>query len=255
MSLCLRQRAAEVQAALRRERIPVALIKGEDFADRLYGEPSLRPFRDIDLMVPRTSIDLAAPTMSRLGFRNIVPSGKYNEDYGERTWDSSGQPRVRVELHWNLINCPSQRRHSSVAFEELQWDETAAATGPVLRATPAAQLLVATVHAAVSHRFDRLQHLCDVRQICRGAAGRIDFDWLRAAALSHGNTAALTGALDVTRRLLQDPACAAALRDLRLPVARTTWQVLVNRRSLLHSQSRLTKLRRTVMREWLKRAA
>lgn len=254
MTLCLRQRASQVMSALRSEGFPTALIKGEDFTDRLYGEPSLRPFRDIDLLMPRHTIDAAAPIMTGLGFRYVVPAGKYDQHYGERTWDSISEPRTRVELHWNMINCPSQRRLSSLAFEELQWEESTSERSRC-RATPAAMLLIACVHAAVSHRFDRLQHLCDIRQICRGRAGRVDFDWLRDTARRTGNTAALTGALEVARRLLGDPACEAAQHALRLPIARTAWRCLVSNETLLHPQSRWAKLRRTALREWLKRAA
>lgn len=255
MTLCLRERTVDLLAALRHERFPAALIKGEDFTDRLYGQPSLRPFRDIDLMMPRDVIDATTPVMTRLGYRFVRPGGKYDDCYGERTWDSLSQPRSRVELHWNLINCPSQRRRSSLAFEELQWEDAPADGRPMLRVTPASMLLIASVHAVVSHRFDRLQHLCDIRQICRGIAGEVDFEWLREAATRNGNASALTGALAVAERLLQEPACESALQRLRLPVARTAWRCLVSGGSLLHPESRLNKLRRTTMREWIKRAA
>ncbi|MEO8494059.1 MAG: nucleotidyltransferase family protein [Planctomycetota bacterium] len=255
MTLCLRERTTELIAALRRERLPVAVIKGEDFTDRLYDQPSLRPFRDIDLMMPREVIDSTAHIMSGLGYRFVLPGGNYNENYGERTWDSCGEPRARVELHWNLINCPSQRRRSSLAFDELQWEETTAAGQTTLRATPAAMLLIASVHAVVSHRFDRLQHLCDIRQICRGRAGELDYDWLKEAARRNGNVAALGGALEVAGRLLKEPACHAVLEQLQLPVATTVWRCLVSNDTLLQPYTRLNKLRRTAMREWMKRAA
>lgn len=256
MTLCLRTQAKEVIAALQRARFPVALIKGEDFTDRLYSQPSLRPFRDIDLMLPRDVIDSTSEVMSERGYRFVLPEGKYNPNYGERTWDSLSAPRTRVELHWNLINCPSQRQRSSLAFEDLQWEERKTAAGqPDLRVTPAAMLLIATVHAVVSHRFDRLQHLCDIRQICRGHAGRVDCDWLRETAIRSGNASALTGALAVAGRLLEDPACESILQQLQLPVARTAWKWLVRRNSVLHPEASASKVRRTVVREWIKRVA
>jgi len=252
MTLLLRQRSAEVIAGLLQDEFPVALVKGEDFADRLYGQPSLRPFRDIDLMLPRDAIDRVTSVMRELGFHLHHPGGKYNENYGERTWDSSTAPLIRVELHWNLITCPSQRRHSSLAFDELQWEQWGAAG---LRATPESMLLIACVHAAISHRFDRLQHLCDIRQICRGKAGDLDCDWIREAARRNGLTVSLAGALEVAGRLLDEPVCHAALETLRLPVSKSYWRWLVSDRSLLHPETRISKLRRTIAREWMKRVA
>lgn len=255
LTLCLRQRSIDVLDAFRRASLPAALIKGEDFTDRLYRQPSLRPFRDVDLMLPREMIDSTSDIMQTLGYRFVRPAGKYNDNYGERTWDSLSEPRTRVELHWNLINCPAQRRLSSLAFEELQWEETSTAERIPLRVTPAAMLLIATVHAVVSHRFDRLQHLCDIRQLCREIAGPLDIDWLRESAVRNGTSAALTGALAVTSRILNEPACESVLRQLRLPVARLPWSWLVCEHSLLHPETRFNKLRRTAIREWIKRAA
>lgn len=252
-SLMLRQRTSRIAAALAAADVPAGIIKGEDFADRLYPTAGLRPFRDVDLMLPRERMPAAASVMESLGFREAA-CGRHAGDYGERTWDSGDRPLTRVDLHWNLINSPAQRRNSSLPCEAFAW--TAPAGTGLLRTTPAAMLLIATVHAVLGHRFDRLQQLCDIRQICRGAAGPVDVDWLREAAARHGVQTAVAGGLEVTVRLLDDDATADVHRRMKgCRATRVPWQLLVDESTLLEPGRPIARLRRTVVREWMKRAA
>lgn len=252
-SLVLRQRAGRIAEALAEADVPAGIVKGEDFADRLYAPAGLRPFRDIDLMVPRERMAAAAEAMESLGFRE-AGCGRHVGDYGERTWDSDDRPLVRVDVHWNLINSPAQRRRSSLPSEAFPWE--ARAGSRLLRTTPAALVLIAAVHAVLGHRFDRLQQLCDIRQICRGAAGPVDVDWLREAAARHGVETAVAGGLEVTARLLDDGAVADVRRRLASRgAAAVPWRLLVHESTLLEPRRPLTRLRRKVVREWMKRAA
>lgn len=255
-SLLLRQEATRIGAALTDAGLQVGIVKGEDFADRLYAPMGLRPFRDIDLMLPREQMGAAAAVMESLGFQE-AGCGRHAGAYGEQTWDGPGRPLVRVDLHWNLINSPAQRRCSSLPYEAFSWEAEADRGGNgMLRTTPAGMLLIAAVHAALGHRFDRLQQLCDIRQICRGAAGPVDVDWLDEASLRHGVATSVAGALEVTARLLKDDATSDVRR--RLAGRRATavpWRALVDESTLLDATRPITKLRRTIVREWMKRAA
>lgn len=250
-SLLLRGTASSLLASMRREGFQAAIVKGEDFADRLYELPALRPFRDIDLLMPRNQIDRVDDLMQSRGFRFVTPPGKYNPEYGERTWDKTGPPRIRVELHWNMINCPSQRSRSSLAWEDLDWSETEGQW----RASAESLLLIACSHATISHRFDRLQHLCDIRQLGRGHAGTIDVARMRDMIRRCGLAAAVTGSLMVTAKLLQETTCSELLAALRLPALQTPWKLLVSSQTLLSPERHSSKLRRTMIREWMKRAA
>jgi hypothetical protein len=250
-TLLLRARTRSLLAAMRSESIDAAVVKGEDFADRLYEFSGLRTFRDIDLLLRREQIDSLDDLMQHHRFQFLRPEGKYNDDYGERIWDSIEQPRVRVEFHWNMINCPSQRQHSSLAWDDLNWTRES----DRWQASPESMLLIACAHAAISHRFDRLQHLCDIRQICRQRAGELDFATLREMTLRCGVATAVTGALEVTARLLNDPDSKTVLAELQLPTIQAPWRLLVSDASLLAPPNPMTKLRRTVIREWMKRSA
>lgn len=250
--LLLRARAAELLDRFHRAGHSAAIVKGEDFADRLYGRADLRTFRDIDIMMPLAAIDQVHSIMTEMKFRSVVPPGKYSADYGERTWDSLSQPLVRIELHWNMITCPSQRRVSSLAHEAIEWESSPHGE----RATAESMLLIAVVHAAISHRFDRLQHLVDVRQICRGRASRLNIDKLRERAARNGLSNVLVGVLQLTASLLQDRSSQRVLDELAFSVRhRRLWRVLVDGHLLLAPNTRVNKLRRGLLREWMKRAA
>ncbi len=175
LAMLLRRQAAEATAALARASVPVLVLKGPEFADRLYPQPAARLFTDIDLFIPQAAGDAAEGVMRDLGYVPTVSSMKYEEGYGERGWRRpsarTGVASGLVEVHWNLVNSPTLRRVVSVEFADLQL-ETAPGRSGGPRMTAASLLLVAAVHGATSHGFDKLRMLYDVAQTVRGAPGR-----------------------------------------------------------------------------------
>ena len=87
--------------------IPAILLKGTEFADRLYSEPGLRPFRDIDIMVSKKALADAGTALADLGYQaQAAPVMKYAGGYGQHSWRLTGGRGATVELHWNLVNSP-----------------------------------------------------------------------------------------------------------------------------------------------------
>jgi hypothetical protein len=249
LCLMLRQQWTEIRAALAAAHVPVIVLKGQAFADRLYERPSLRPFTDLDLMVPRAAAVETAGHIERLGYRPGQPLMKYDAGYGELTMRRNAQEGA-VELHTNLVNSPLVRKGVSVAMEDLQYEGGGfACDAPVL--TPASLLAIAAVHGAASHGFDRLQILCDVAQAARGAAGELDEAWL--AALASGGRAGLclATALDLTARILGEPRCDQLRRRLGLEVPRSV-RILLSRGVVLRAHAYLDSFRRQAFREMLK---
>jgi len=252
-ALRLRKQLEPVVAALVAGGVPALVLKGPEFADRLYAEPSLRPFTDLDFLLPRDALADAGAALARLGYRrDPPPRGKYRGDYGEETWRLGDPSAGAIELHWDLVNSPPLRQRCSVGFGDLQLEPPAA--GALPRATPASLLLVAAVHAAASHRFDRLQPLADVCQAARGAAGPVDAAWLADAAARTGAAFALATALRLAEGLFREPACAELIR--RAPclarAARLARRVITPH-TVLHSRTLAAGLRRQLYRELLKR--
>jgi hypothetical protein len=116
-------------------------------------------------------------------------------------------------------------------------------------------LLLSAVHAGIGHRFDRLQLLCDICQVCRGVAGPIDVDWLRKAIVRTGGLHALAIALHLAGNILQEPRCRMISDRLRLGSLAVPWRLFLGKSLILRSTSPFNKLRRRVLREIFKRAA
>ena len=70
--LVIEARAIEVADALRARGIAQVVTKGPGIA-RAYPDPSMRPFGDIDVLVPQDRFDPALRTLSGLGFREAGP--------------------------------------------------------------------------------------------------------------------------------------------------------------------------------------
>jgi len=251
-SLMLRKQLEPIAAAFAAAAIPALVLKGPEFADRLYAEPALRPFTDLDFLLPRDALGDAGAALARLGYRrDPEPRGKYPGDYGEETWRPDGPASGAIELHWNLVNSPPLRRRCSVEFSDLASEPSQA--GALPRATASSLLLTAAVHAAASHRFDRLQPLADVCQGARGAAGPVDAAWLVETARRTGSAFAFASALRLAGALFREPACSDLAARVRPGAGGFLARRLIAPRTVLHSRTLAAGIRRQLYRELLKR--
>jgi hypothetical protein len=229
------------------------VLKGAEFAVRLYAQSALRTFGDIDLLVRLRDWEAVNATLAGLGYEWREQRMKYADGYSERSWEHPAMPGATVEVHSNLVNSPTVRRGVSVELDDLSLE-----TGPDgwPRATPAGLLIIAAVHGAASHGFDKMQHLCDVAQIVRGRAGPVDEKSLRECAVKTGAGLSLATALDLTARCLNEPACAQLLGRLELRWPRRMVRLLMTPAVVVRSQGALRHCvtwRRRALRQMLKR--
>lgn len=252
MSMAIRSQIRGIAAALKAAAVPVAVLKGADFADSLYPNPSLRPFTDLDLLVPSQAVADAESVMSRIGYEPREASMKYDGGYGERSWVRPGHGDGTVEIHWNLVNSPTIRRRVSVMWEDLAFEPGPDANDGVFRPTPPARLLIAAVHAAASHGFDRLGPLQDVCLAGRSCERQTDVEWLSVAARRTGAVLSLAVSLSLVRRLFDEPACLRLQHALQLP-DRGFWSVLLTPDVVLRGHCRRDSVKRQLFRELLKR--
>ncbi len=228
------------------------VLKGADFAARLYAQPALRTFGDIDLLVRESDWDAVNATMSRLGYETRMEPMKHAGGYSECSWEHPAMPGAMVDVHNNLVNSPTVRRGVSVQLEDLPMER-----GPDgrLRATPAGLLIIAAVHGAASHGFEKMQHLCDIAQIVRGRAGPVDEKSLGECVAKTGAGLSLATALDLTARCLNEPACSQLLGRLELRWPRRTVRLLMTPAVVVRLQGdrrRGVTWRRRTLRQMLK---
>lgn len=118
------------------------------------------------------------------------------------------------------------------------------------RLSAASLLLIAAVHGAASHRFDKLQILCDIRQCARQAAGPIDIDWLKSAADKTGSRLAVSTGLHLAGQVFQDSNCVELGRVFHAGISGRLARLLLPPSTLLRPGG----LRRQLFRELLKRS-
>ena len=250
LSLMLRRQLRTITPALAGLGLPTVVLKGPDFCDRLYPEPVLRPFTDIDLLAPPEAVPQVEEALAALGYRaEAAPGRKHAEGYGERSWRLSDSTAGTVEVHWDLVNSPPMRRRVSVGYADLQLEEA----GGTLRPTASALLAIAAVHGATGHRFDRLQVLCDVCQAARGAAGALDEGWLGDFGRRTGSAEVMATALWLAGEALGEPRCAELRERLFGRLPGPMLRLLLGPQVVLRSQRPLARLRRQLYRELLKR--
>lgn len=257
LTLRLRQLGRQLLEAMAASKVPAAIFKGTDFADHLYPHATLRPARDIDLLVPQEHWPVAGAVLHELGYEQQEELSKRHEatEYGEQCWRLLSDDRISAELHWNLIRNPSLRRRASICFHDLNQVAIGVDDGEPTCFSPASRMIIATVHATFIHQFDRLLLLCDIREAARAIATEDDVAELHDLARNTQTAAAIDVALGVTHRLLGSSETNELRNKLGYrPQGRLSTR-LVSHEMVLYPPRKLSSFRRVLMREWLKRAA
>jgi len=252
MSLFLGAETQRLMRELNGQGVKTIALKGMDFASRLYAQPALRPFVDVDLLVRETDWENVSSTMTRLGHLPREMKLKHASGYSEQTWEHSAMPGAMIEVHDNLVNSPTVRRGVSVRLEDLPLQLGA---DGFFQPTPAGLLIVASVHGVASHSFDKLQHLCDIAQIARGRAGKINEPELQECAAKTGANFCVAAGLDLAARAFNDSACAELLARLNFHWPRRFTRWLVTPALVIRSQGprrRFGSWRRQLLRQMLK---
>ena len=211
-ALLLEHHAGRVLSAFARHSIPAALIKGPVFARLIYPEPSDRTFTDVDILVPPEAMDSARKVLADLHFDEASIESRGGREFAESKWSLPDDQLIIVELQTNLIHSPLG---SGIGFGYA--DLLAAGSGDP--EDPAALLLVAAVHGAGGHQFDRLCHVVDVLQAGRSGARQGTLPQTGALAF------ALKAALDLAARLFAD----RAMTDLARVYPLSKWDWLAKR--------------------------
>lgn len=136
--------------ALHDQGIGVIPLKGPVLAQMLYGDVSLRPFDDLDLLVRREQYDDAQSCLSRLGFAPSGASDDYHRDFIRED--------LHVELHFDVGSPTAPRLDLAGAWERSDRFPFCQRTVAVF--SPIDLLLYLALHG-IKHRFGRLIWVAD----------------------------------------------------------------------------------------------
>ena len=155
--------------------IPALLLKGPAPAGRLYGDPALREFHDLDVWIERRHVPQAHMRLVAWGCRLVPPAlplPSVREDIAFRRLAQENvstyllpDGRSHLELHWALIP-PSLG--SLIEFEGA-WSRRQPHTlgSLTVSALGDADLLVYLAAHGAKHRWQRLEWLCCWAELAR----------------------------------------------------------------------------------------
>jgi hypothetical protein len=214
--------------------IPRLVVKGASLVERYYHDTALRPYGDVDMLVPPGDFREGLAVLERGGFKIL-----------DRNWDMlradlRGQLHMRspegdvLELHWHPVNSSRVRRALALSPDELWCGATTAriADAEVNVPSPPRELAHLCEHAAM-HGCDRLIWLVDISKVA--ATPGLDLDELTRTARRWGFGAGIYLVLALADRWLGIGGSLDSLRELRPDrVTMTTFHRLVSRWDLGH---------------------
>jgi hypothetical protein len=218
-------------------KLPAAVIKGPAFAQRIYPDRELRTFTDIDLLISPSATSEVSALLTAGGYDLVNEEGACER--GEWKWEKRENPTLMIEVHTDVVHAPSLRANLSLTYDDLAQDIE----------TPAGCLMVAIVHGAFSHGFERIQHIVDVCQAARAIVTEEDQRRFKALVERTGAHYAAVVSLDLAGRIFAEPRRQQIAQALG-PQRRTRLARLLIDCSVVTS----TKTRRRVIHSWRRQA-
>ncbi len=192
---------------------PLAL-KGAFLAWRAYPSPALRPLRDIDILVPETSVTQAFALLRDGGW---IASSATGEAGGKHLTPLTARRGTTIELHHRLWERDGELDHHSPAADHGAMRDGATIIDGIAYPRPDDMLAHLIVHAVYSHRLDCGPLLLwDVYWLARTQA--IDWPRLRARAIRERWDHGLDLTIALCRRYL-GPDAIACPPDAAMTVA------------------------------------
>jgi hypothetical protein len=215
--LSLETRLEEVLADLDSAGVSAIVIKGPSVARTLYSSRRLRPFTDIDLVVTRRDLAIAADVLAGRGYeeRSYAAEAARRAHAGDA--GSGGDFHlVFVAPDGNTFELHAEPLQLGLppACEAGRWLRSRPLPGldNALMLCPEDQLIQLATHVH-KHGFSRLIWLKDIDLLCR----RFDLDWdlVAEAAGAEGVRASVWYSLTLARLLLLTPLPRRAEQRLR----------------------------------------
>jgi hypothetical protein len=179
-----RATARRVLDAMAARNIACIIFKGIVAAEEIYGDLSLRGFRDLDIMVRLECVDEAYAVALALGYR--LCNFEHVQDYvknGLQAAQMSHADGTSLDLHWTLTLEQANRENLDIIWKGCRLPETPAQL-PGLRLS----LEMTLIHFATHfhhHDYKEFKPLLDFNMAARALGHRVNVDELisRAEAL------------------------------------------------------------------------
>ena len=199
---------------LRQSQIECVVVKGPVLSLRAYGEPAVRQYADLDLLLRQRDIPRAAEILVATGYDSristaAIRSGKIPGEYRFRGQGTKIILEVHTErtLRYFPSPLPIEKYFHSKASMSLDGR-------PVPALSAEHEFILISVHGA-THFWERLMWICDVAAMVHNHP-ELDWNLIRQSAAEVGAERMVRVALRLSERLLGVPVPA----DLKNDVAR-----------------------------------
>lgn len=226
--LHLVSRLRSLSGALDAAGVPWAVFKGPVLAVEAYGDPSLRRYGDIDILVAGGHFGAAVDSLTEAGARLLDTNWAYQLRAARAEASLLMPGQVHVDLHWHLCNEREARRDTDLPIEAMlaRRRRLTVASDVDLPVLDSADTFLATaLHAAVNGAY-RLLWSKDLERL---AAGATEEEWGQLVRRCRHGRVAVPVALVLlrSRRLL---GAAVPEEVLRALLAGHPWAELLRRR-------------------------
>jgi len=199
--LMLSGELVRVQKALSAHDVPSVLLKGPAIANRFYPDPALRPYGDIDLLLPIETHSRAMEVCADLGYRVAEDHGGLEAaNHGTCEWPyetafTHSETHISLDVHYDHFQIGVKPRFLSDVWQRA---EAWTLEGHETRVLALNDLfLFLCVHLS-RHGFGGLFWFKDIDLILRLRGPDLDWPWLLETAEREG----VSSSLGYTLRLL-----------------------------------------------------
>jgi hypothetical protein len=167
------------------------VLKGPPLAQALYGDISLRPMSDLDLLVRREQVSSARAALTELGYiwphEELVPGARveFETEMALEREDLQRGMRHWCDLHWHLVDSPFYQRTIQLYWFWQTATRYPLGEGHVLTLALEARLLYLCAHAALHHQGGRVLWICDIDRLLRQNASLLDWGLFQEKAIAY----------------------------------------------------------------------
>ena len=179
-NLLLFSELGKVLRAAQAARVPVIPLKGACLAEAVYGDITLRPMADLDLLVKPSDLPVATEILRQLGYESDRPFDPVAQQARFQDMPPMRRPGgAMIELHWTLVTPLCRARIDQGELDSI-WGRSVPATiagAPSRALAPEDMLLHLCMHASVHHRFAGvgLKAFVDIAEVARHYEGTLDW--------------------------------------------------------------------------------
>jgi hypothetical protein len=150
------------------ERIPAVALRGITLAEWIYPEPSLRPMKDVDILLQSAARHSFVDQLKKYG---LLPVKKLRSQFVYCI------DNTVFEIHWSFLTPKRYRNAANFNQWFISRRSINTAEGQIYCLKPEDELLELICHVFIHHELDRFLQIIDIAILVTNT--RLDWDYLR----------------------------------------------------------------------------